>query len=199
MNRVSPIGLCFSLALHALSGHAEDTAPRSLFHLESSWVDDSGHPRQLRDLDGDVLLVVLFYTRCMASCPMTVKALQMLERHENSVIGAHTKLVLVTVDPERDTLDALRRYRLTMELDKKNWLLLRGSSTDVRKLAAVLGFNYEQIDSGEFAHSNLVTVLNRRGEIVHQQSGAGGDLEALSDAVRAAQSDSVPGGKGSRG
>jgi protein SCO1/2 len=198
MSRVSPIGVCFSLALYALSVHADDAGSRSLHHLQSSWVDDLGQPHQFRDLDGDVLLVVLFYTHCMASCPLTVKALQMLERHENSVIGAHTKLVLITVDPERDTLAALRRYRHTMDLDKKNWLLLRGSSTDVRKLAAVLGFNYEQIDSGEFAHSNLVTVLNRRGEIVHQQSGAGGDLEALSDAVRAAQSDTVP-GKGSRG
>jgi protein SCO1 len=198
VSRRSRIAFWIALACYAISGHAGDSNGRSLYRLESSWLDDSSQPRHLHDLGGEIHVVVLFYTGCTASCPLTVKALQMLERSDNSAVGPDTRFVLVTVDPERDTPEALRRYRLAMQLDRENWLLLRGSATDVRKLAAVLGFNYQQIESGEFAHSNLVTVLNRRGEIVHQQSGAGGDLAELGDAIRAARSDSVP-GKGSRG
>jgi len=197
MNRVPVTLLCLALACSALSGDAGDEG-RSLFRLETSWIDDGGKPRRLEDFGGDVQVVVLFYTLCPGTCPMTVKALQMLSRSEKYAIGDATKFVLVSVDPERDSLKALREYRRAMQLGKQRWQLLRGPASDVRKLAALLGFNYEQIDSGEFAHSNLVTVLNSRGEIVHQQKGAGGDLAELADAIRAARLETVP-GKGSRG
>jgi len=100
--------------------------------------------------------------------------------------------VLISVDPARDSVAALRRYRSAMHLEKGRWRLLRGSETDVRKLAALLGFNYEQIDSGDIVHSNLVTVLNPRGEIVHQQSAVSGDRALLADAIRRAQEDPTP-------
>ena len=70
-----------------------------------------------------------------------------------------------------------------MHIDKHHWTLLRGPAADVRKLAALLGFNYEQIDSGEYVHSNLVTVLNPRGEVVFQQNAVAGDRAALADAI----------------
>ena len=197
MNRVPVMVLCLALACSALSGDAVNEE-RSLFGLEISWTDDSGQPRRLRDFGGEVQVVVLFYTLCPGTCPMTVKALQILSRSEKYAIGSATRFVLVTVDPDRDSLEVLRDYRHTMQLGKQRWRLLRGSASDVRKLAALLGFNYEQIESGEFEHSNLVTVLNSRGEIVHQQKGAGGDLAELAMAIRAARIDTVP-GKGSRG
>ena len=197
MNRAPVMVLCLALACSALSGDAADER-RSLFRLESSWIDDGGQPHRLGDLGGEVQVVVLFYTLCPGTCPMTVKALQMLSRSEKYAIGGATKFVLVTVDPERDTLEVLRDYRRTMQLGQQRWRLLRGTASDVRKLAALLGFNYEQIESGEFEHSNLVTVLNSRGEIVHQQKGAGGDLAELAAAIREARIGTVP-GKGSRG
>lgn len=197
MNRAPVMVLCLALACSALSGDAADER-RSLFRLETSWSDDGGQPHRLGDLGGEVQVVVLFYTLCPGTCPMTVKALQMLSRSEKYAIGGATKFVLVTVDPERDSPEVLRDYRRTMQLGKQRWRLLRGTASDVRKLAALLGFNYEQIESGEFEHSNLVTVLNSRGEIVHQQKGAGGDLAELAAAIREARIGTVP-GKGSRG
>jgi protein SCO1/2 len=35
----------------------------------------------------------------------------------------------------------------------------------------LLGVNYRRDARGQFAHSNLITVLNPAGEIVHQQVG----------------------------
>jgi protein SCO1/2 len=197
MNRVLAMALCLALACSALSGDAANEA-RSLFSLETSWIDDAGQPRRLSDFGGEVQVVVLFYTLCPGTCPMTVKALQILSRSEKYAIGSATRFVLVSVDPDRDSPEVLHDYRRTMQLGKQRWRLLRGPASDVRKLAALLGFNYEQIESGEFEHSNLVTVLNSRGEIVHQQKGAGGDLAELAAAIRAARIDTVP-GKGSRG
>jgi sulfatase modifying factor 1 len=161
---------------------------RSIYQLDSSWTEDDGHAFRLRELTGEVQLLAMIYTTCTGSCPVIVKALQMLSRNLPADLRAHTRFVLVTVDPERDTVAALRAYRREMNLAGERWKLLRGSPADVRELAAVLGFNYEQIESGEFVHTNLVTVLDPRGQIVHQQNDFAGDSEGLIEAIRQALS-----------
>ena len=165
---------------------AGETSERSIYQLDSSWVEDSGQPLQLRALEGDMQLLALIYTTCTGACPMTVKAMQMFSRNLPGDIKGQIRYLLVTVDPEQDTLAVLREYRREMKLDRR-WKLLRGSASDVRELAAVLGFNYQQIESGQFAHSNLVTVLDRRGEIVHQQNDFGGNTTAVIEAIRQQQ------------
>ncbi|HEV7606582.1 MAG TPA: SUMF1/EgtB/PvdO family nonheme iron enzyme [Steroidobacteraceae bacterium] len=166
---------------------AREVPDDSVYLLDSAWVEDSGHSLQLRELEGDFQVLALIYTTCTGSCPVTVKALQMFSRHLPVDIKKRTRFLLVTVDPEHDTLAALRQYRRDMKLDQTRWKLLRGSPADVRELAAVLGFNYEQIDSGQFAHSNLVTVLDRRGHIIHQQNDGAANSDELIDAIRQPQ------------
>jgi protein SCO1 len=159
---------------------------RSIYQLDSSWVEDSGRPMKLAALEGDMQLLALIYTTCEGSCPITVKAMQMFSRSMPDDIKGRVRFLLVTVDPETDTLPTLRAYRREMKLDR-SWKLLRGSADDVRELAAVLGFNYEQIESGQFAHSNLVTVLDRHGEIVHQQNDFSSDSKPVIEAIRQQQ------------
>lgn len=49
--------------------------------------------------------------------------------------------------------------------------VLRGKPDDAQELAALLGVIYRQDAKGDFAHSNLITVLNVEGEIMRQQPG----------------------------
>lgn len=156
---------------------------RSIYQLDSSWVEDNGRALHLRALEGKMQLLALIYTTCEGSCPVTVKSMQMFSMNLPDDIQGRLRFLLVTVDPAHDTLATLRAYRHDMKLDRR-WKLLRGSAHDVRELAAVLGFNYEQIESGQFAHSNLVTVLDERGEIVHQQNDFSSDAKPVIDAIR---------------
>lgn len=163
-------------------GAAEPTE-RSIYQLDSSWVEDNGHALKLAALEGHPQLMALMYTTCQGSCPVTVKAMQMFSTGLPADIKSKLRFLLVTVDPEHDTLPVLREYRHEMKLDRR-WKLLRGSAHDVRELAAVLGFNYEQIESGQFAHTNLVTVLDRRGEIIHQQNDFSSNSAPVLEAIR---------------
>ena len=156
---------------------------RSIYQLDSSWVEDNGRALRLPALEGDMQLLALIYTTCTGTCPVTVKAMQMFSRSMPDDAKERIRFLLVTVDPDTDTLATLRKYRREMKLDRR-WKLLRGSASDVRELAAVLGFNYEQIDSGQFAHSNLVTVLDSRGEIVHQQTDFATNPKAVLEVIR---------------
>jgi protein SCO1 len=186
MSRMLRVVSLAALALGTLACRADVGSERSIYQLDSSWTQDSGKPLRLSELTGKVQILTLIYTTCPGSCPTTVKALQAFARGAAAELEDRARFLLVTVDPSRDTIEVLRRYRREMHLEKDAWKLVRGSDTDVRKLAALLGFNYEQVESGEFTHSNLVTVLNREGEIVHQQNGVGADTAALEDAIQRA-------------
>ena len=83
---------------------------------------------------------------------------------------------LVTFDTKRDTPEALAKFRATRNLSPTNWTLLHGADDDVLELAALLGVKYKQESNGQFAHSNLITVLNGDGEIVQQIAGLGQDI-----------------------
>ena len=53
---------------------------------------------------------------------------------------------------------------------------MSGKPDDVLELAALLGVKYKEDSNGQFAHSNVITVLNAKGEIVHQQIGLNEDI-----------------------
>lgn len=184
--RTSLRGAVFLSAVILATELAGESSGRSVYQLDSAWVEDNGHALRLPELRGNLQLLALIYTTCTGACPVTVKAMQMFSRNMPADINGRLRFLLVTVDPEQDTLPALREYRREMKLDRR-WRLLRGSGSDVRELAAVLGFNYEQIESGQFAHSNLVTVLDRDGEIVHQQNDFGSNTDAVIEAIRKQQ------------
>lgn len=142
----------------------------SLFQLDSSWTNDAGASLKLAALGGRPLVVAMFFAKCEYACPVLVhdmkKVQAALPEHRRSQVG----FVLVSFDSERDTPAALAGYRAIHELPT-NWTLLRGGPDDVLELAALLGVKFKKDARGQFAHSNLLTVLNAGGEVVHQQPG----------------------------
>jgi protein SCO1/2 len=152
----------------------------SLFDIDAAWHDQHDAARTLASLAGKPLVLAMVYTHCTASCPLSVAQMQRIERE----VGDDASFVLVTLDPERDTSEQLRSFAAEHDLDPARWTLLRGSEASVRELAAVIGVRYRSIDAGEIAHSNLLTVLDATGAVVHQQEGLG-DADATVAVVRA--------------
>ncbi|MCX6951570.1 MAG: SCO family protein [Verrucomicrobia bacterium] len=97
-------------------------------------------------------------------------------------LRAKTAFVLVSFDVARDTTAVLAKYRAERALDGQ-WTLLRGDDNAVRELAALLGVKFKQEADGSFSHSNLVTILNREGEVVHQRVGLKGGLDEAAAAL----------------
>jgi len=159
----------------------------SLYQLEAEWTTADAKPLRLRDLRGRPRVVSMIFTRCPSACPTLVKEMQALERKLPEAVRERTGFVLISIDPDHDTPEVLRAYGQKMGLDKDRWTLLRGSAEDVRELAATLGFSYGKGEGADIAHSKLITVLNGRGEIVHQQLGVVNDPERLAAAVDAAE------------
>lgn len=149
---------------------AQPVSDRSLFQLDSIWTNDKGTELKLVALAGRPLVVTMFFAKCEYACPVLVHDMKKVEAALPEDARAKIGFVLVSFDTERDTPAALAEYRKIHELPA-NWTLLRGGSDDVLELAALLGVKFKKDARGQFAHSNILTVLNSGGEVTHQQIG----------------------------
>ena len=141
----------------------------SVYELGSSWRDQMGAERPLSSLRGAPKLLAFVYTHCSAVCPITIAELKRIEAQTSPNVG----IVLVSLDPARDTAGQLKRYASEHGLGAR-WTLLSGSEEAVRDLAVTLGVRYERLANDDLAHANVITVLDAEGQVVHQQSGLDG-------------------------
>ncbi len=162
---------------------------KSLYLLDSKWTSDVGKTIPLSVLRGRPQVVAMFFSSCEYACPIIVNDMRTLEAKLPANVRAKTDFLLVSFDTKRDTVAALAAYRKKEKIPTANWTLLRGGEDDVRELAALLGINYSQDARGQFAHSNVITVLNAEGEIAFQQPGLNAAPTALVDAVAKAAKD----------
>ncbi|HEU4629926.1 MAG TPA: SCO family protein [Gemmatimonadaceae bacterium] len=145
----------------------------SLHDLGLRFRDATGAERELASVGGPVRVVAMVYTSCAHTCPLVVAEMKRLEAALPAAEHARVGFVLVSLDPARDGPAQLAAFAAHAALDPARWTLLTGGEDDVLTLAAALGVRYRAGADGEIAHSNLLTVLDARGRIAHQQQGLG--------------------------
>lgn len=164
---------------------------KSLYLLDSKWTSDVNREIQLGVLRGRPQIVAMFFTHCEYACPILVSELKAIEAKLAPKVLAKVDFLLVSIDTQRDTPAELAAFREKRQLARERWTLLRGGADDVRELAALLGVNYVEDSRGQFAHSNIITLLNSEGEVAFQHAGLKQDpatlIAAIEKATRAAQ------------
>lgn len=148
------------------------TLNTSLFQLTSRFTDASGNPFPLSRLSGEPSLIVMFYASCTTICPILTENARAVVQALSPEDRAHLRVVFVTFDPERDTPERMIAHARSHGLDPDHTVLLRGASDgDIRELSAVLGVQYRRLPDGSFAHSAVMTLLDRDGRIVDRVEG----------------------------
>jgi protein SCO1/2 len=155
---------------------------KSLYQDESEWTTDAGRNLKLGALAGRPQIVLMFFSHCTTACPILVNDLRRIQAAMTPAERAAVGVTLVSFDSERDTPPALAAYRRDWKLPV-NWTLLHGSADNVAELAALLGVQYKKLPDGQFAHSNVITLLDANGEIKHQQAGLAADPKPLVEAI----------------
>ncbi len=158
---------------------SQPLAGNSIYQLESTWTSDRERTVPLAQFRGRPVLLVLFFSRCEFACPILVHDLKRVDAALPVGVRAGVDVVLVSIDPENDTPAALRAFRERQELPLDRWSLLRGTNDDVRELAALLGVNYRRDERGQYAHSNLITLLDREGAVAYQENGLNRPVDDL--------------------
>jgi len=108
--------------------------------------DQDGHPYDLNQTRGKVVVLSLIYTHCPDICPLTTaKMKQIQDRLKTAGLSTQVQMVTFTVDPERDTPEVLKRFSGLFNIDPSNWNFLTGTSDQINVLIKVLGLYVERV------------------------------------------------------
>ena len=130
-----------------------------------SLVDQHGNPADQTVFEGQWDLVFFGFTHCPDICPTTLQVLSTaktaLEERGQSPLP---RIVLVSVDPERDTPEIMSQY---VDYFGEDNLGITGSLEEVRKLTSGLGIYFEKqsADGDDYVvdHSAAVLVIDPDG------------------------------------
>ena len=169
---------------HANHMSLEAAAPgdQSVYQLESLWNTQAKEEVQLKTFMGSPTVLAMVYSSCKNACPRIISDMKTIQSQVEKSHPGKVQFVLVSMDPEVDTPERLTELAKKSDLDQQ-WRLLQGKSDDVMELAAVLGVKYRKISETDYAHSNLITVLNADGEIKHREEGLGVDPQKTVEAL----------------
>lgn len=124
-----------------------------------------GRPVSLDDFRGKLVLLYFGYARCPDVCPTDLAAIgRALDAL--GALAAEVQPVFVTLDPERDTPEALREYVAAFH---PRFIALTGSEAQVRRVATAYKVFYERVPqpgaSGyAIDHAAFTFLLGRDGK-----------------------------------
>ena len=180
LKKVTSVLLVFTLLFSFQSCKKNETVVKdkpisdlSIYNLPSKWTNQNGQEIEMKELQGNVLVMVMIYTSCKAACPRLVADMRNIESRLPETIKGKVKMILVSIDPETDTPKRLKEFAIANKMDNNQWEFLRSSEENTREFAAVLAVNYKKIAPLDFSHSNIISVFNADGELTFQQEGLG--------------------------
>lgn len=132
---------------------------------EFTLVDHRGEPFTAGRLEGGWTLLFFGFTHCPDICPTTMSFLADLHRQLESTEAADTRVVMVTVDPARDTPEALADYVPYFHPD---FVGVTGEFLDILSFAQTFNAPFRKVtaEDGSYQvdHSANVILVNPRGD-----------------------------------
>lgn len=166
-----------AISLFGCKKNAEITnksiSDESIFNLTSKWKTQDNKTIEIKDFKGKVTVMVMIYTSCKAACPRLVADMRDIESKMPKDKLSDLNFVLVSIDPEVDTPERLKTFAKANFMDAPHWTFLQGTKTTVQEFANVLAVKYKQIAPMDFSHSNIISVFDKKGILIHQQEGLG--------------------------
>ena len=137
---------------------AEEKARKYFTDLEV--IDQNG--RKLRFysdvLKGRVVLINFIFTNCPDACPMMTHKLMQVRSMMVPAIKDDVWFISVSVDPDRDTPEAMKAFAEKQGEDESRWLFLTGDKRNLEFIVKRLGQYTQEVE----AHSTLMLAGNDR-------------------------------------
>lgn len=132
---------------------ADEGAARRYF-TDLPLVDQAGRGvRFYNDVLKDrVVLLSFIYTSCTDACPLIMQRLTQVKDRLGDAFGKQVFFVSLSVDPVRDTPEALAKYARQHHAEHPGWVFLTGDKENVDGILAKLG---QRADTPE-AHSTML-------------------------------------------
>lgn len=142
--------------------------------------DHNGKQRSLEDFRGQVVVMFFGFTHCPDVCPTTLAELAGAVRKLGPA-GEKVQVLLVTIDPERDTPDLLAKYVTAFN---PKFLALRGNADETARVAKEFKVIYQKVagpraEDYAMDHSAGSYIFDRQGRLrLYVSYGRGADVFA---------------------
>jgi protein SCO1 len=159
---------------------------------EFTLTDQNGKRIALKDLRGKVLAITFIFASCADTCPLLTAKMAGLQDRLGADFGPRVYFVSITVDPERDTPEVLKRYAEAHRANPAGWAFLTGTPAEISEVARRYGIFYKKTPRGDVDHTFLTSLVDRSGTLRVQYMGIRfspdemlRDLQNLSGAAQA--------------
>jgi protein SCO1/2 len=138
-------------------------------------VNQLGDTVNLYDQQGKIIILDFFFTSCGSICPRLTNNMSKLQHSFSKGGDEHRKIdtsivqfMSITVDPERDSVAALREYANKTGVIADNWWLLTGNRDSIYKFAfeemKVDSFSMEPVNP-DFIHTSRYILLDKKMQV----------------------------------
>ena len=139
----------------------------------------SGERLSLADLRNKILAVTFIYATCTDTCPVLTAKMVSLQRRLGADFGPRVHFVSITVDPEVDTPEALRRYADAQGADRNGWSFLTGTPDEIRSVIRAYGGFARKNPRGDVDHLYITSLVDRNGAMRVQYLGYRFDADEM--------------------
>jgi cytochrome oxidase Cu insertion factor (SCO1/SenC/PrrC family) len=138
---------------------AEEEKARKYF-TDLEVIDQNGKKLRFYSdvLKGRVVLINFIFTNCPDACPMVTHKLMQVRSMLVPAIKDDVWFISVSVDPERDTPEAMKEFAEKQGVDESRWLFLTGDKKNLEFIVKRLGQYTQEVE----AHSTLMLAGNDR-------------------------------------
>lgn len=126
-------------------------------------IERSGKKITKADLLGRPWVACFVFSRCAGPCPLIMGQMRILH---DELEDRDVRFVTITVDPDHDTPEQLKRYADAFNADPKRWLFLTGDKKQIYGLIAGSFKLPVGEQRGEIFHTNRVVHVDAQGRVV---------------------------------
>jgi protein SCO1/2 len=164
------VAIIFSFAV-ALSAAGGESLPKIKPAPEFTLTKQDGNRLALKDLRGKVLAITFIFASCADTCPLLTAKMAGIQNRLGSDFGPKVFFVSITVDPEKDTPEVLKRYAEAHKANPAGWAFLTGTQAEIREVAKRYGIYYKTTPRGDVDHTFLTSVVDQTGTLRVQYMG----------------------------
>lgn len=127
----------------------------------------TGESMSLSDFRGKYVALFFGYTFCPDVCPTTLSDLQQMLKGLGADQASEVQVLMVSVDPERDTPEQLATY---LDFFDPAFIGMTGTVADIQPIASQFGIFFERQEGSENTnylvdHTSAITVIDPEGRV----------------------------------
>lgn len=129
-----------------------------------SLTDQHGKTITDKDMLGKVYVVEFFFSTCPTICPIMNRNIRHIDQEINN---PNFGVISISIDPEKDTIDRLKKHADSLGIKNPNWHFLTGDRKYIGKIADEFDIYVGKEESGaeSLNHSGMFALVDKKGKV----------------------------------